>query len=144
MLCSNVRPSRVCTTTAAKDPILRGAWLAKGVHVNAVGACFPASRELDTELVRRARFFTDCRESCFAESGDFRIARDEGAIGDDHLLGEIGEVFVGRVRGRTSPDDVTVYESLGIAIEDLAAAHFIHAKARGNGGGTWIEWGGPP
>ena len=134
----------VCTTTAAKEPVLRGAWVARGAHVNAVGACFPANRELDTELVRGARFFTDCRESCFAESGDFRIARDEGAFGDDHLAGEIGEVFLGRIPGRTDPDQVTVYESLGIAIEDLASAHFIHAKARETGAGTWIEWGGPP
>jgi ornithine cyclodeaminase/alanine dehydrogenase-like protein (mu-crystallin family) len=134
----------ICTTTAAKEPVLRGAWLSPGAHVNAVGACFPSSRELDSEAVKRSRFFTDCRESCFAESGDFRLARDEGAIGDEHLRGEIGEVFTGRVAGRTSPDDITVYESLGIALEDLAAAHFIHRTARETGAGTWLEWGGPP
>jgi ornithine cyclodeaminase/alanine dehydrogenase-like protein (mu-crystallin family) len=134
----------VCTTTAAPEPILEGAWLAPGSHVNAVGACFPSSRELDTEAVRRARFFTDCRESCLNESGDFRLARAEGAIGDDHLLGEMGDVFLGKVLGRVSRDDITVYESLGIAIEDLAAAHYIHRSAVNSGGGTWLEWGGPP
>lgn len=134
----------VCTTTAAKEPVLRGAWLSAGAHVNAVGACFPASRELDTEAVRRARFFTDCRESCLNEAGDFLIARDEGAISDAHLLGELGDVFLGRTPGRTSGDDITVYESLGIAVEDLAAAHFIHRQARESGRGTWLEWGGPP
>ena len=134
----------ICTTTAAKEPVLRGAWLSPGAHVNAVGACFPSSRELDSEAVKRSRFFTDCRESCFAESGDFRLARDEGEIGDEHLRGEIGEVFTGRVAGRTSPDDITVYESLGIALEDLAAAHFIHRTASETGAGTWLEWGGPP
>jgi len=134
----------VCTTTAAREPILEGAWLAPGAHVNAVGACFPSSRELDTEAVRRARFFTDCRESCLTESGDFRLARAEGAIGDDHLLGEMGDVFLGKVLGRVSRDDITVYESLGIAIEDLAAAHYIHRRAVSSGGGTWLEWGGPP
>jgi ornithine cyclodeaminase/alanine dehydrogenase-like protein (mu-crystallin family) len=134
----------VCTTTAAREPILEGAWLAPGAHVNAVGACFPSSRELDTEAVRRARFFTDCRESCLTESGDFRLARAEGAIGDDHLLGEMGDVFLGKVLGRVSRDDITVYESLGIAIEDLAAAHYIHRSAVNSGGGTWLEWGGPP
>ena len=134
----------VCTTTAAREPILEGAWLAPGAHVNAVGACFPSSRELDTEAVRRARFFTDCRESCLNESGDFRLARAEGAIGDDHLLGEMGDVFLGKVLGRVSRDDITVYESLGIAIEDLAAAHYIHRSAVNSGGGTWLEWGGPP
>jgi ornithine cyclodeaminase len=134
----------VCTTTSAKEPVLLGAWLAPGAHVNAVGACFPVNRELDTECVRRSRFFTDCRESCLNEAGDFLIPRREGAIGDAHLLGEIGEVFLGRVAGRVSRDDVTVYESLGIALEDLASAHFIHARAIASGGGTWLEWGGPP
>ena len=91
----------------------------------------PASRELDTEAVRRARFFTDCRESCLNESGDFLLARAEGAIGDDHLLGEIGDVFLGRSSAGSSRDDITVFESLGIAVEDLAAAHYIH-RTRGH------------
>ncbi len=134
----------VCTTTAAKEPVLEGAWLAPGAHVNAAGACFPTTRELDTEAVRRARFFTDCRESCVNEAGDYRIPLAEGAIGEAHLLGEIGEVFAGKLAGRTSSDDVTVYESLGIAVEDLASAQFILERARKNGAGQWLEWGGPP
>ena len=134
----------ICTTTASKDPVLQGAWVAPGAHVNAVGACFPASRELDADLVKRSRFYTDCRESCVNESGDFLIARKEGAIGDAHLLGELGEVLIGKVAGRTSPQDITVYESLGIALEDLASAHFIHRRAIETGAGTWLEWGGPP
>jgi alanine dehydrogenase len=133
----------VCTTTAAREPVLRGDWLAPGVHVNAVGACFSTSRELDTEAVRRARFFTDCRESCLNEAGDFLIPRTEGAIGDAHLLGELGEVFLGRVQGRVSRDDITIFESLGVAIEDLAAAHFIHRRALETDAGAWLEWGGP-
>jgi ornithine cyclodeaminase len=134
----------VCTTTSAKEPVLRGAWLSPGAHVNAVGACFATTRELDTEAVRRARFFTDCRESCLNEAGDFLIARKEGAITDAHLLGELGEVFLGKVAGRVSRDDVTIYESLGIALEDLASAHDIHRRALESGAGTWLEWGGPP
>jgi ornithine cyclodeaminase/alanine dehydrogenase-like protein (mu-crystallin family) len=134
----------VCTTTSSRDPVLKGAWLAPGAHVNAVGACFPASRELDTEAVRRAHFYTDCRESCMNEAGDFLIPRKEGAITDAHLLGEVGEVFLGTVRGRTSPGEITVYESLGVAVEDLAAAHAIHRRAIETGTGTWLEWGGPP
>lgn len=133
----------VCTTTSAREPVLRGAWLSPGTHVNAVGACFAATRELDTEAVRRSRFFTDCRESCLNEAGDFLIARQERAITDAHLLGEVGEVFLGRIAGRLSPDDVTIYESLGIALEDLAAAHDIHRRALETGAGTWLEWGGP-
>ena len=133
----------VCTLTASKDPVLRGEWLAPGAHVNAVGACFAASRELDTDAVRRARFYTDCRESCLHEAGDFVIPRDQGALPDGHLLGELGEVLLGKVPGRVSPEDITVYESLGVAIEDLAAAHAIHRRAIETGAGTWLEWGGP-
>ena len=133
----------VCTTTSSREPVLRGEWLDDGAHVNAVGACFSNARELDSELVRRARFFTDSRESCTHEAGDFIIARTEGAIRDDHLLGELGEVFSGKIRGRLSSDDVTVYESLGIAVEDLASAHFIHERAKKTGAGVWLEWGGP-
>lgn len=133
----------VCTTTSSKIPVVRDEWVAPGAHVNAVGACFAGSRELDTELVRRARLFTDCRESCVNEAGDFLLARQEGAIDDGHLLGEIGQVFLGTAKGRVSPDDVTLYESLGIALEDLAAAHYIHRRAVESGAGTWLEWGGP-
>jgi ornithine cyclodeaminase len=134
----------VCTVTASKDPVLRGEWLSPGAHVNAVGACFAASRELDAEAVRRARFYTDCRESCLREAGDFLIPRDQGVFPDGHLLGELGEVLLGKVPGRVSPGDITVYESLGVAVEDLAAAHAIHRRAIETGTGTWLEWGGPP
>lgn len=134
----------ICTTTSSREPVLRGKWLAAGAHVNAVGSCFPVARELDTEAVRRARFYTDCRESCMKEAGDFIIPKNEGAIDDSHLVGEVGEVFLGRIPGRRSPEEITVYESLGVAVEDLAAAHAIHRRARESGAGTWLEWGGPP
>ena len=133
----------ICTTTAASEPVLLGRWLSPGAHINAVGACFPTKRELDTEAVRRSRLYTDCRESCVNEAGDYRLPLAEGAIQETHLLGELGDVLTGKLPGRLSPDDVTLYESLGIALEDLAAAHFIHARARASGGGTWLEWGGP-
>jgi ornithine cyclodeaminase len=134
----------VCTTTSARTPVLEGAWLAPGAHINAAGACFKETRELGTEAVRRARLFTDCRESCVNEAGDFLLPRAEGAIGDAHLLGEVGDVFLGRLEGRRTPEDITIYESLGIAIEDLASAHWIHRRALETGKGTWLEWGGPP
>lgn len=132
----------VCTTTASREPVVRGDWLAKGSHVNAVGSCVPAARELDTEAVRRSRFYTDCRESCLNEAGDFLLPAREGMIRESHLLGEIGEVFRGTLPGRTSPEDITVYESLGVAIEDLASAHAIHRLALERGEGEWLEWGG--
>jgi alanine dehydrogenase len=133
----------VCTTTASREPVLRGAWLTPGTHVNAVGACFPTHRELDTEAVRRARFYTDCRESCLKEAGDFLIARDEDHLPEAHLLGEIGDVLLGNVPGRLTLDDITIYESLGVAVEDLAAAHAIHRRAVENAEGTWLDWGVP-
>ncbi len=134
----------VCTTTSAREPVVLGRWLADGVHINAVGACFAANRELDGAAVARARLFTDRRESCLAEAGDFRLARAEGAIVDSHLLGELGDVFLGRVPGRLAPGDVTLFESLGLAVEDLACAHFLLQRARERAAGTWLEWGGPP
>ena len=131
----------ICTVTAAREPILRGAWLTPGAHVNAAGACFASHRELDEEAVRRARFFTDSRESCINESGDFLIACLQGAIDEAHLLGEIGEVLLGRVPGRVSRDDITLYESLGIAVEDLVSAHAIYQQALATGAGVWLDWG---
>jgi len=133
----------VCTTTSSKEPVLEGGWLSPGAHVNAVGACFPSTRELDTEAVQRARLYTDCRESCVNEAGDFLIPLKEGVITDAHLVGEVGEVLMGRVPGRRSSDEITIYESLGVAVEDLAAAHAIHRRALETGAGAWLEWGGP-
>lgn len=131
----------VCTTTAARTPILEGAWLAPGAHVNAVGACFASARELDTAAVARARLIVDRRESTLAESGDFLIPRAEGAFGDDHIAGELGEVLLGGLAGRRSADEVTLFKSLGIAIEDLAAAHYLYTRALATGAGVSVPLG---
>lgn len=130
----------ICTTTAAKEPVLLGEWLSPGAHVNAVGACFAGNRELDSVAIRRARLFTDCNESARNESGDFLIACREGAIGGAHLLGEIGGVLLGQLEGRRSPEDITIYESLGIAVEDLATAHYLLQRAAETGAGTAVAW----
>src|SRR5262249_50064336 len=119
----------ICTTTAARTPILEGAWLAPGVHINAVGACFKDTREPDTAAVAGGRLFVDRRESALNESGDFLLAKAEGAIDDRHILGELGDVLIGKVPGRGSATERTIFKSLGIAIEDLAAAHHIWKKA---------------
>jgi ornithine cyclodeaminase len=131
----------ICTTTAAREPVLEGAWLGPGVHINAVGACFAATRELDTAAVVRARLIVDRLESALAESGDFRIPKAEGAISDDHIAGELGDVLLGRVAGRRSGDEVTLFKSLGIAIEDLAAAHYIYTQAVATGSGVSVPLG---
>ncbi|HTQ78902.1 MAG TPA: ornithine cyclodeaminase family protein [Thermoanaerobaculia bacterium] len=129
----------ICTTTAAREPVLSGEWLSPGTHVNAVGACTPATRELDTRAVQRARFFGDRRESVLNEAGDFLIPKKEGAIGDAHLLGDFSDLLLGRVPGRLTPEDVTIFESLGIAVEDLAAAQHVYAKAVELGRGIELE-----
>jgi alanine dehydrogenase len=132
----------ICTTTASKDPVLQGSWIEPGAHINAVGACFPNARELDTEAVRRARLYVDRRESALNEAGDFLIPRKEGAIDDGHIVGEVGDLLLGRVPGRRAPEEITLFKSLGIAVEDLAAAHHIYRTALEHGGGTQLSMGG--
>jgi len=131
----------ICTTTASTQPVLRGAWLAPGAHINAVGACMPNARELDTDAVVRSRMFVDRRESTLNEAGDFLIPKKEGAVNDDHICGEIGEILIGRVAGRQSDDEITLFESLGIAVEDVAAAHSIYRSMQAAGAGTWVDLG---
>ena len=132
----------ICTTTPAKEPVLKGEWLAPGTHINAVGSSVSFTRELDTEAVVRSRLFVDRRESTLNEAGDFLFPKKEGAIGDDHILGEIGEILVGQIEGRTSAEEITLFKSLGLAIEDLASAHYIYHKAKEKGIGTFVEIGG--
>ena len=130
----------VCTTTAATEPIVEKRWLASGAHVNAVGSCFPTTRELDTETVAHASFFTDRRESCLNEAGDFILAAAEGAVGPDHIRAELGEVLAGMHPGREHEDELTVFESLGIAVEDLASAELVVRRARERGVGTEVAF----
>jgi ornithine cyclodeaminase len=134
----------ICTTTAAREPVLAGAWLAPGAHVNAVGACFAGARELDTAAVARARVFVDRLESARAEAGDLLIPMAEGAIGESHVAGELGDLLLGRVEGRRTADEITLFESLGIAVEDVAVARYLFdkAEAAGAGGTLDVEGGG--
>lgn len=132
----------VCTTTSSAMPVVHGAWLAPGTHVNAVGACMPRARELDAAAVARSRMFVDRRESTLNESGDYRTALEEGAISAEHIRGEIGEVLLGQVPGRRSPDEITLFKSLGVAVEDLAAARHILERAQELELGTRVDFGG--
>jgi ornithine cyclodeaminase len=119
----------ICTVTAATNPVLEGGWISPGAHVNAVGACTPKARELDSAAVARARLFVDRRESALAEAGDFLLARSEGAVADDHILGELGDLLEGKIPGRRSAEEITLFKSLGIAVEDLAAGRHVYRKA---------------
>lgn len=129
----------VCTVTASREPILRGGWLRPGAHVNAVGSSIPSARELDTETVRRARVFVDRRESAMNEAGDLIIPMKEGAISADHIAGELGELILGKVRGREDDKQVTLFKSLGLAVEDLACAVYLHDRAVREGVGVSVE-----
>lgn len=131
----------ICTTTASSEPVLKSSWLSPGTHLNVVGASTPNAREVDSETMRMARLFVDRRESALNEAGDFLIPKREGVIGDDHILAEVGEVLIGKHPGRTSPDEVTLFKSLGLAVEDLASAQYIYEQAVKQGIGTAVEFG---
>jgi ornithine cyclodeaminase len=128
----------IAIVSAAREPVVHGAWIAPGAHVCAVGACRPDQREMDTELVSRARLFVDSRRAALAESGDVLIPIAEGAITPAHIAGELGELTAGRVAGRESPDQVTIFKSLGMAVEDVTAAHLAWERAVARGVGRQI------
>lgn len=117
----------VCTVTASAEPVLHGAWVGPGTHVNAVGSSVVGPAEIDGEMLRKSRFFADSREGVIAQGGEFVRARAAGLIEDDHIAGEIGEVLLATKAGRTSTEDVTVYKSLGHIVQDLVAARLVLA-----------------
>ncbi len=132
----------ICTVTASREPVLLGEWLAPGTHINAVGASIPRARELDSTAVARARMFVDRRESTLNEAGDFLIPRSEGAITDAHIRGEIGQLVTGSVEGRAEQGEITLFKSLGLAVEDVACAAYLYKRAISEGAGTRLAIGG--
>lgn len=129
----------IVTATSSQTPVLQGGWVASGAHINAVGAARPDWRELDNDVVRQARIFVDSRAGALTESGDVILAVREGAINEHHIIGEIGEVLAGAVPGRITEADVTLFKSLGMAVEDVATANYVYAQARKRGVGQEIE-----
>jgi ornithine cyclodeaminase/alanine dehydrogenase-like protein (mu-crystallin family) len=123
----------VCTLTSAQEPILHGAQLSPGTHVNLVGSGRAGPAEADNALVAMARFFADHRESVLRQGGEFLRAKAAGLVDDSHVLGEIGAVLAGTLAGRRSAADITVYKSLGSIVQDLAAAQFVLRRARDAG-----------
>jgi ornithine cyclodeaminase len=131
----------VCTVTASTEPLLHGDWVSDGTHVNAVGAYRSDMRELGASLVARASVFAvDSRQGAFADAGDMLLAIRDGAVPDDFDPPELGELLVGSRPGRPDDDAVTVFESLGLAIQDVAAASAIQDYAAENGIGTEIAF----
>jgi ornithine cyclodeaminase len=117
----------VCTLTAASEPILRGAWIHPGTHINVVGSGTAGPVEVDNDLVVRSRFIADSRASVLAQGAEFLRARSAGLIDDTHIAAEIGQVLAGEFEGRRSHDEITVYKSLGHVVQDLASAWYLYS-----------------
>jgi ornithine cyclodeaminase len=128
----------VCTCTSSPEPVVERAWLAPGAHVNAVGSSVPWARELEVAVVTGASLFVDRRESTVNESGDYLRAVEEAGIGPEHIRAELGEVLAGMHPGRTDDTELTLFKSLGLAVEDLAAAELCVERARMRGIGTEV------
>jgi ornithine cyclodeaminase/alanine dehydrogenase-like protein (mu-crystallin family) len=126
----------VCTCTSAREPILERCWLEPGAHVNAVGSSVPSARELDTDTIAAATLVVDRRESALHEAGDLLLA----GFGEDRIAAELGEVLAGTHPGRTDAEELTVFKSLGLGVEDLAAAELVVRKAQEQGAGTEVEF----
>lgn len=130
----------IVTATTAAEPILKRDCISPGAHLNVVGSSIPSTREVDGALMAASSLFVDRRESTVNEGGDYLFALREGAIGADHIRGEIGELLIGAKPGRNSPDEITMFKSLGLSIEDLASADYLFRKATELQAGTWVEF----
>lgn len=118
----------VCTLTPSKTPIVEYAWLKEGAHVNAVGACQATSREVDTAIMKNAKVYGDQFASIMKESGDFLIPLQEGAYDESHYQGDIAQLLLGKVAGRSNDQELTVFDALGLACEDVASVHYLKGK----------------
>lgn len=130
----------IVTATTSREPVVQRDWIAPGTHINAIGTFSRNAREIDTATVVAASLFTDRRESALNEAGDYLIAAAEGAIGPDHIRAELGEVLIGTASGRSDPDELTLFKSLGLAVEDLATAAYLYQKAQQQDAGVWVEF----
>lgn len=130
----------VCTTTSSAEPVLEGKWLSPGCHVNLVGAAIATSAEADIDVVTRSRFFVDYRASAMDQAGELLAAIKNGVVSESHIAGEIGDVLAGRVAGRSDDGEITVYKSLGVAAQDLAAAYAAFRNAESRKIGVDLTW----
>jgi ornithine cyclodeaminase len=119
----------VCTVTSAAEPILKGAWVRPGTHLNLVGSSHAGPVEVDNDLVVRSRFIADSREGVVNQGAEFLRAKAAGLIGDEHIVAEIGQVLAGEIEGRRSIGEITVYKSLGHIVQDLASAWALYSQA---------------
>ena len=129
----------VVTATSSLEPVIDKDWISSGAHINAIGTHSPNSREIDSGTMGAARIFVDRRESALNESGDYLLAAKEGVVTPESIIAEIGELLIGSKSGRTSPTDITLFKSLGLAIEDVACADCLYRKATAENLGTWVN-----
>jgi len=130
----------IVTATSSQEPVIDRNWISDGAHVNAIGTHSPGSREVDSATMASSRIFVDRRESALNEAGDYILAAQEGAVTPDSILGEIGELLIGAKTGRTAETEITLFKSLGLAIEDVACADYLYHKALAENAGTWVEF----
>lgn len=123
----------VALVTSSRTPVVRSEWIADGTHICAVGACRPDQREMDTALVARGRLYVDSRVGALAEAGDVVLPLREGAFDPSHIVAELGAVAAGAATGRSAREEVTIFKSLGMAVEDVAAAHLAYTRATERG-----------
>ena len=129
----------VVTATSSLEPVIDKDWISAGAHINAIGTHSPNSREIDSGTMGVARIFVDRRESTLNESGDYLLAAKEGVVTPESIIAEIGELLIGSKSGRTSPTDITLFKSLGLAIEDVACADYLYKKSTAQNLGTWVN-----
>lgn len=130
----------IVTATSAHEPVLERQWIADGAHINAIGTHSPQSREIDSATMAAARIFADRRESVLNEAGDYLLAAQEGAVGPESIVAEIGELVINAKQGRTADSEVTLFKSLGLAIEDVVCAEYLLRKAKAENVGSWVEF----
>jgi ornithine cyclodeaminase len=119
----------ICTVTSSREPILLGEWVKPGTHINLVGSSMLGPVEVDAPLVAKARYIADYRPGALAQGAELAVAREAGLVDDSHVKGEIGEVLAGRIPGRESDEQITIYKSLGHVAQDLASAAYLQSKA---------------
>ena len=130
----------IVTATSSLEPVINKDWISPGAHVNAIGTHSPNSREIDGATMTAARIFTDRCESALNEAGDYLLAAKEGFVTPESILGEIGELLIGTKTGRTSASEITLFKSLGLAIEDVVSADYLYQKAQSQNAGTWVDF----
>ena len=130
----------IVTATSSHEPVINKDWISNGAHINAIGTHSPSSREIDSATMGAARIFVDRRESALNESGDYLLAAKEGLVTPESIVGEIGELLIGTKSGRSSETEITLFKSLGLAIEDVMCANYIYSKALAENAGSWVEF----